>query len=272
MRKELSLKTKREERTGKSKSGKVWIYGLNPVLEALRAGRSIEGIYLAPGKKDSPKILEIEEESQKRNIFLTNRDIQFFHAHFPKGHQGIAAEVFPRTYISLEKLLEIPSQKVEIPLFIILDLIEDPRNLGAILRVADAAGAHGIVIQSHRSVTLGPDVAKSSAGAVEYVPVSLVTNIKHAMRDMRDKGITIAGAEAGADTVVWDLDLRMPLALVIGSEGKGLRKTVRESCDVLVSLPMRGSVNSLNVSVAVGILTFEILRQRISINEVGRQK
>jgi 23S rRNA (guanosine2251-2'-O)-methyltransferase len=272
MRKELSLKTKREERTGKSRSGKVWIYGLNPVLEALRAGRSIECIYLAPGKRDSPKILEIVEESQKRNIFLTNRDIQFFHAHFPKGHQGIAAEVFPRTYIGLEKLLEIPARKGEIPLFIILDLIEDPRNLGAILRVADAAGAHGIVIQSHRSVTLGPDVAKSSAGAVEYVPVSLVTNIKHAMRDMRDKGITIAGAEAGTDTAVWDLDLRAPLALVIGSEGKGLRKTVRESCDVLVSLPMRGSVNSLNVSVAVGILTFEILRQRISIKEVGRQK
>lgn len=266
------MKTKKAAQAGKSEPGKEWIYGLNPILEAMRAGRNIECIYLAHGKKDSPKILEIEEESQRKNIFIKNRDIQFFHSHFPKGHQGIAAKVFRKMYISLEKMLEIPSRKGEMPLFIILDLIEDPRNLGAILRVADAAGAHGIVIQSHRSVPLTPDVAKSSAGAVEYVPVSLVNNIKHAMRDMREKGITIAGAEVGADMVIWDLDLRIPLALVIGSEGKGLRKTVKESCDVLLSLPMRGSINSLNVSVAAGILTFEILRQRIRINVIRTQK
>jgi 23S rRNA (guanosine2251-2'-O)-methyltransferase len=265
MRKELSLKTKREERTGKSKPDKEWIYGLNPVLEAIRAGRNIEGIYLSSGKRDSSKILEIEKEAQKRNIFLKEKDIQFFYAHFPKGHQGIAAQVLPKMYISLEELLEIPSRKDELPLFIILDLIEDPRNLGAILRVADAAGAHGIVIQSHRSVTLGAEVSKSSAGAVEYVPVSLVPNIKHAMRDMKEHGITIVGAEAGADRVLWDVDLRIPVALVIGSEGKGLRKTVKESCDVLVSLPMMGSINSLNVSVAAGILIFDILRQRSCI-------
>jgi 23S rRNA (guanosine2251-2'-O)-methyltransferase len=274
MRKELFLKTRREEQTGKSKLDEGWIYGLNPVLEAIRAGRHIENILISSGKKDSPRILEIEKEAQGRNLFLREKDIHFFHAHFPKGHQGIAAQVLPKMYISLEELLEIPSRNGESPLFIILDLIQDPRNLGAILRVADAAGAHGIVIQSHRSVRLDAAVSKSSAGAVEYVPVSVVTNIKHAMRDMKEQGITIIGAEAGVDKVVWDVDLRIPLALVVGSEGKGLRRTVKESCDILVSLPMKGRINSLNVSVAIGILIFEILRQRIRMSEFkpGKRK
>jgi 23S rRNA (guanosine2251-2'-O)-methyltransferase len=258
----LSLKTKRRGLTGKSRSGSEWIYGLNPVLEAIRAGRNIEGIVFSSGKKDSHRILEIEQEAGKRNISLQRADMSFFHTRFPKGHQGIAAKVSPKTYITLEELLEIPSRKGEPPLFIILDCVEDPRNFGAILRVADAAGVHGIVIQSHRSVTLGAEVSKASAGAVEYIPVSMVANIKHAIQEMKERGITIVGAEAGVEKLVWDLDLRIPLALVIGSEGKGLRKTVKENCDILVSLPMKGRINSLNASVAVGILTFEILRQR----------
>ena len=266
------MKTKKEERTGKSRPVREWIYGLNPVLEAIRAGRTIKCIFLASGKRDSSKVLELEKEAQQRNLVIEEREIQFFHTHFPKGHQGIAAQVLPKTYISLEELFEIPSRKGESPLFIILDLVEDPRNLGAVLRVADAAGAHGVVIQSHRSVMLGPEVSKSSAGAVEYVPVSLVNNIKNAIRDMKERSITIVGAEAGVDKAAWDADLTMPLALVIGSEGKGLRKTVKERCDVLVSLPMRGSINSLNVSVAVGVLTFEILRQRICMSEFEREK
>ncbi len=271
-RKELSLKTRREEQTGRSKLDKGWIYGLNPVLEAIRAGRNIELIFISSGKKDSLRILEIEREAQKRNIFLREKDIQFFHAHFPKGHQGIAAQVLSKTSISLEELLKIPSRNGESPLFIILDLIEDPRNLGAILRVADAAGAHGIVVQSHRSVRLDAAVSKSSAGAVEYVPVSVVANIKHAMRDMKEQGITVIGAETGVNKAVWDVDLRIPLAFVVGSEGRGLRKTVKESCDILVNIPMRGSINSLNVSVAIGILIFEVLRQRIRISEFKREK
>lgn len=274
------MKTKQTELTGKSRSGSEprschagtqrrgeWIYGLNPVLEAIRAGRNIEGIFFSSGKKDSPRILEIEKEAGKRNISLRRADIRFFHTHFPKGHQGIAAKVFPKAYLNLEELLEIPSDRAEPSLFIILDCIEDPRNFGAILRVADAAGVHGIVIQSHRSVTLGAEVSKASAGAVEYIPVSIVANIKHAIQEMKERGITIVGAEAGVEKRVWDLDLRIPLALVIGSEGKGLRKTVRKNCDILVSLPMKGRINSLNVSVAVGILTFEILRQRTRLSQ-----
>ncbi|MDI6891106.1 MAG: 23S rRNA (guanosine(2251)-2'-O)-methyltransferase RlmB [Thermodesulfovibrionales bacterium] len=257
------MKIKRTERTGRSRSDSEWIYGLNPVLEAIRAGRNIKGIFLSLSRQDSPEVFEIKKEAERRNISLMRVDTSFFHAHFPKGHQGIAAKVLPKIYIVLEELLKIPSRRDEPPLFILLDCIEDPRNFGAILRVADAAGVHGIVIQSRRSVTLSSEVSKASAGAAEYVPVSMVANIKHAIQEMKEKGITVIGAEVGVERVAWDLDLKVPLALVIGSEGKGIRKTVKESCDFLVSLPMKGRINSLNVSVAVGILAFEILRQRL---------
>jgi 23S rRNA (guanosine2251-2'-O)-methyltransferase len=257
------LKTKRIKQTGELRQDSEFIYGLNPVLEALKAGRKTREIFLSSGRGASPRVLEIEEEAKKRNISLKKAEINFFHAHFPKGHQGIAAIVSPKTYINLEELLEIPSRKNEPPFFLILDCIEDPRNLGAILRVADAAGVHGIAIQSYRSVSLSSEVSKVSAGAVEYVSVSMVANIKHAIGKMKERGITIIGAEAGGEKFVWDLDLTLPLALVIGSEGKGLRKTVKEKCDIIVSLPMRGRINSLNVSVATGILTFEILRKRL---------
>lgn len=266
------MRIKKTERTGKLRSGSEWIYGLNPILEAIRAGRTIKSIFLSYGKKDSPKILEIKREAEKRNISIMRTNTSFFHANFPKGHQGAVAEVLPKTYVALEELLEIPSKKDEIPFFIVLDCIEDPRNFGAIVRVADAAGVHGIVIQPYRSVTLGPEVSKTSAGAVEYVPVSLVSNIKYAINEMKERGITIVGAEAGTEHVIWDVDLTAPLTLVVGSEGRGLRKTVRESCDFLVSLPMKGKINSLNVSVAVGILIFEILRQRLRKNHINREK
>lgn len=257
------MKTKRIEQSGGLRQDSEFIYGLNPVLEALKAGRKIREIFLSSGRGVSPRVLEIDEEAKKRNISIKKAEISFFHAHFPKGHQGIAARVSPKTYMNIEELLEIPSKKNEPPFFIILDCIEDPRNFGAILRVADAAGIHGIVIQSYRSVSLSSEVSKASAGAVEYVPVSMVANIKHAIRKMKERGITIIGAEAGGEKFVWDLDLALPLALVIGSEGKGLRKTVKENCDIIISLPMRGRINSLNVSVATGILIFEILRKRL---------
>ena len=182
---------------------------------------------------------------------------------FPKGHQGIAAKIEAKQYTDLKTLLEIPSAKNEMSFFVVIDCIEDPRNLGAILRTADAAGVHGIVIQEHRSAGLGPAVSKTSAGASEHLPVSRVSNIKNAILEMQKNGITIVGAEAGSGNNLWNTELNMPIALVIGSEGKGLRKTVAEKCDVVVSLPMKGSVNSLNASVAAGVLMFEVLRQRL---------
>lgn len=237
-----------------------WIYGLNPVLEALKAGRNVKVLYIASSRHE--KVVEVRRDAEMRGIPIETADPFFFDSRFPKGHQGVAAKVVHKGYTSLNDLLMIPLKKSEIPLFIILDSIEDPRNFGAILRTADAAGAHGVIIQSYRSVSLGPEVSKTSAGAVEYVPVSIVTNIKHAIHDMKEKRITVIGAEAGVHPAIWEKDLNVPLAIVIGSEGKGIRKTVGESCDMMVSLPMRGKINSLNVSVATGIILFEILRQR----------
>ena len=258
------MKIRRTEQTGRLRSDSEWIYGLNPVLEAIRAGRDIKCIFLSSGRRD--KTLDIKKEAENRKIPIKILDPPFFHSTFKRGHQGVAAEVTPKAYVGLDELLDIPLKKKEMPLFIILDCIEDSGNFGAILRVADAAGIHGIVIQSHRSVTVGSEAAKVSAGAVEYVPVSMVANIKHAIHEMKKRGITIVGTEAGAEKTAWDLNFKAPLALVIGSEGKGLRKTVSESCDVLAGLPMQGKINSLNVSVAAGIFAFEILRQRLHKN------
>lgn len=237
------------------------IYGVNPVLEALRAGRVIKEVYVSEGKRFSQRIAEIEEEAKKRDISVRLTEKSFY-LRFPKGHQGVAARVSQKTYVDLEDLLEIPAKNKETPFFLILDCIEDPRNLGAIIRIADAAGVHGIVIQSRRSVNLGPEVSKTSAGAIEYVNVSRVVNIKYAIEKMKEREITIIGAEAGGGKLIWEIDLLSPLALVIGSEGKGLRKTIKERCDIIASLPMKGKINSLNASVATGIFAFEVFRKR----------
>ncbi|NCO68552.1 MAG: 23S rRNA (guanosine(2251)-2'-O)-methyltransferase RlmB [Nitrospirae bacterium CG_4_10_14_3_um_filter_44_29] len=242
----------------------MWIYGLNPVLEALRAGRNIKEVYISSGRHE--KILLIKKETESRGIALRIVDAAFFNERFPKGHQGVAAKVSEKGYMDIYELLNIPEKRNETPLFLILDCIEDPGNVGAIVRSADAAGVHGVVIQEHRSAGLGPAVSKASAGAVEYVPVSRVSNIKHAISEMKERGITIIGAESGSGNMPWDVDFSVPTGLVIGSEYRGLRKTVAEKCDFVVSIPMRGRVNSLNVSAASAVLMFEVLRQRMRKN------
>jgi 23S rRNA (guanosine2251-2'-O)-methyltransferase len=252
---------------GKLRSPDAWIYGLNPVLEVIRSGREIRTVVVSASRRDHLPLLE--KEATSRGMKFRREDPAFFDERFPKGHQGIAALVEPREYLGLGELLDIPSRRGELPLFVILDCLEDPRNLGAILRVADAGGVHGVVIQSHRSADLGPQAVKASAGAAEHIPVAMVSNVKHAMREMKEAGITVVGAEAEGGHAAWETDLSVPLALVIGSEGRGLRKTVKESCDLLVSLPMKGRVNSLNASVATGIIIFEIMRQRSSQEKIA---
>jgi len=256
------LKTRKTGPAGRLRSADEWIYGLNPVLEAVRSGREVKAVFLSSARKD--KTGEIEAEMSSRGIKITRADNIFFDSRFSKGHQGIAALVAARKYADMEDLLSLPAERAEIPLFLILDCIEDPRNFGAILRVADAGGVHGVVIQSYRSASLSPEAVKASAGASEYVPVTMIPNIKHAIREMKESGITVAGAEASAEHALWETDLRGPLAVVIGSEGQGLRRTVKEDCNMLVNLPMKGRVNSLNASVATGIIIFEIMRQRMS--------
>ncbi len=222
-------------------------------------------VFLSSGRHE--KVGEIKQEAARRNIPVTVVARDFLDNLFPKGHQGVAASVAPRRSVSIDDLLEIPLKKNEVPFFLVLDCVEDPRNFGALLRVADAMGMHGVVIQSHRSVAIGAEVAKVSAGAVEYVPVTVTTNIKHAIREMRERGMTIVGADAKGGTILWDLDLSMPVALIVGAEGKGLRQTVRSLCDAIITIPMQGAIQSLNVAVAASICAFEILRQRLQKNK-----
>lgn len=241
-----------------------WIYGFNPVLEALRAGRNVRTVYLCSGRHENVKVEEIRRKAEIRGVRVEAADRPFFDSRFPKGHQGVAARAYQKGYLSIDELISGVSGEKEASLLVIVDGIEDPRNLGAIIRSVDAAGGHGIVIQSHRSASLGPEASKASAGAVEHVAISMVPNIKHAMRKMKESGISVIGTESGNHPAIWDVDLTVPLAIIIGSEGKGMRKTVRENCDILVTIPMKGKINSLNASVAAGILLFEILRQRNS--------
>lgn len=254
------MKTQKKARSGKSRSHEEWIYGLNPVLEALEAGRPVKSVFVASSRRNKTRF--IEQASSLRGVPVRRAETAFFDRQFPKGHQGVAALVAPKTFLTTEDLMSIPPKRAETPLFLILDCPEDPRNFGALLRSAEAGGVHGVVIQSYRSVTLSPEAAKASAGAAEHMAIARVSNIKHAMRDMKKKGLTIIGAETEARKRIWDIDLRTPLALVVGSEGRGLRRTVKEQCDIMASLPMKGKINSLNISVAVGILIFEALRQR----------
>jgi 23S rRNA (guanosine2251-2'-O)-methyltransferase len=270
MKKVWSLKTRRKELPGRSRSPEGWIYGLNPVLEALRAGTKISAVYLSASRRE--KVLDLDQALARRGMPAKKVDESFFEEKFPKGHQGVAARVESRSYADLEDLTDIPEKKGQVPLFLILDGIEDPRNFGSILRVADAGGVHGVVIQSHRSASLTPEAVKASAGASEHVVISMVPNIKHAISSMKEAGVTIVGAEAEGDKTVWDMDFTGSIALVVGSEAEGMRRTVKEHCDHIIRLPMQGKVNSLNAAVATGIIVFEIMRQRMQKNKTCKEK
>jgi 23S rRNA (guanosine2251-2'-O)-methyltransferase len=256
------LKNKATESLKKEKQRGEWLYGINPVLEALKAGSRIESIYISSGRYDSQVGRKIREQTEKANLPLKVKDINFFNKTFPKGHQGVAARVLQKEYTSFEELLRIPFKKEEPAFFIILDGIEDPRNLGAILRTAEAGGVHGIITQSHRSAGFSSTVYKTSAGAAEHISVARVSNIKYAIDILRNEGIRIYGTDAQSKDILWDMDFRGPLAIVLGSEGSGIRKTVKKRCDQLIRIPLKGKVTSLNVSVAAAILIYEVLRQR----------
>jgi 23S rRNA (guanosine2251-2'-O)-methyltransferase len=236
------------------------IYGTNPVHEILRSDRKAHTIYvLRHSEKHLGKIIELAKQD---HIPVKVVDKDFFESRFEKGHQGIAISVSPKKTMDIDDLIETAFGENKSPIFIVLDCIEDPRNFGAILRVADAAGVNGVVFQSRRAAGISPLVYKASAGAVEYVNLSEVVNIKHAITKMKEKDVVIIGAEADSDTGLWDVDLTGPVAIILGSEGEGLRQTVQGLCDIIVNLPMNGMVNSLNVSVATGILVYEVIRQR----------
>ncbi len=238
----------------------LYICGINPVSEALKSGTKVRSLFVYG--QASGHLGQLLDAARSKNIPVRTVDKDFFEGRFEKGHQGIAASVAPRKLLDIDELIDLAFRKSETPFFLVLDCIEDPRNFGAILRVADAAGADGVVFQSRRSAGLTPVVYKASAGAIEHVNLSEVVNIKHALTRMKEMDVVIIGAEADSQVSLWDVDLKAPVAIIVGSEGEGMRRTVRDMCDTVVNLPMKGTVNSLNVSVATGIISYEIMRQR----------
>ena len=239
------------------------IIGINPVPEALKAGRPVRRVLVAEQRRQDRDVQALLRLARERGIEVRFAGREALNREAPGTvHQGVVALAAPKAYASLDDILSIPGEKGQVPLFLVLDGVEDPRNLGAILRTADAAGVHGVIIPERRATGLTETVAKAAAGAVEHVPVVKVTNIVNAIADLKKAGVWVAGAEAGGGQLYWSADLAQPTALVLGGEDRGVRRLVRERCDYLVSLPLHGSISSLNVSVAAGVLLYEALRQR----------
>lgn len=234
------------------------IYGINPVLEAMKSGRA-KRVFISTGRREKAGLLT--EAARAAGVQVEWTAPEFFNR-FPAGHQSVAARVREQNYFELSEILERAGSRREEPLLVALDGVEDPRNLGAIMRSALSAGAHGMVLQSHRQAAPGPETYKASAGAAEYLPVSMHPNIKNAIDELKGKGLLVIGAEAGAELAPWEADLRGPAVLVLGGEASGIRKVVLSRCDLLVRIPFEGRPGSLNVSVAAGILLYEIIRQR----------
>ncbi len=239
------------------------IIGINPIIEALRAGRPVQRILISEQRRADKDIHEIIRLAGAAGIEVrkVRRDALTREA-AGIAHQGVVALVSAKGYASLEDILKIPSEKGEPPLYIVLDGVEDPRNLGAIVRTAETAGVHGVIIPERRAAGLTETVAKAAAGGLEYVPVVKVVNIVNSLEELKKAGVWVAGAEASGDMLYWDADFVRPTALVLGGEDRGVRRLVRERCDYIVTLPLMGKINSLNVSVAAGVLLYEVLRQR----------
>ena len=237
------------------------IEGRNAVLEALRSGRSVDKIYVLMGAHDGP-IQSILREAKKHDTIISYVSKERLNQISETGnHQGVIAIAASYGYASVEEILEKAKEKGEPPFIFLLDGIEDPHNLGAILRTANLAGAHGVIIPKHRAVGLTATVAKTSAGAINYTPVAKVTNLGMTIDQLKKEGLWFACADMGG-TRMYDLGLKGPIGLVIGNEGEGVSRLVREKCDFIASIPMKGDIDSLNASVAAGVLAYEIVRQR----------
>lgn len=239
------------------------LIGRNAVIEALRSERGINKILLAEGDREG-SVKEILSLARERGIVVQSVNRSKLEA-VAGGlrHQGVLAYVSPVAYADLEDILKRAEEKEEPPFLLLLDELEDPHNLGALLRTADAAGVHGVLIPKRRSVPLNATVAKTSAGAVEYVPVARIGNISQTLRELKQRGMWVAGADMDGEQTYYEADLTGPLVLVVGSEGHGMSRLTREHCDFVVRMPMAGRINSLNASVAGSILMYEVMRQRL---------
>lgn len=237
------------------------IEGRNAVLEAFRSGKTIDKLYILDGCQDGP-VRTIAREAKKHDTIINYVKKERLDQLSETGkHQSVIAVAASYEYVEVEDILENARKKGEPPFILLLDNIEDPHNLGAIIRTANLAGAHGVIIPKRRAAGLTATVARTSAGALNYTPVAKVTNLKTAIEELKKEGMWFVCADMGG-TSYYDLDLKGPIGLVIGNEGEGVSRLVKENCDFVASIPMKGDIDSLNASVAAGILAFEISRQR----------
>ena len=237
------------------------IEGRNAVLEALRAGKPIDKLYVLDGCPDGPVRTIIREAKKGDTIINYVKKERLDQLSETGHHQGVIAMAATYEYATVEDILEKAREKGEAPFIFVLDNIEDPHNLGAMIRTANLAGAHGVIIPKRRAVGLTPTVARTSAGAINYTPVAKVTNLKQTMEQLKKEGMWFVCADMDG-TPYYQMDLKGPMGLVIGNEGEGVSRLIKETCDFVASIPMKGDIDSLNASVAAGVLAFEIARQR----------
>ena len=240
------------------------VEGRNAVLEAFRSGKTIDRLFVLDGCKDGPVQTILREAKKHKDTVISFVKKERLDQLSETGkHQGVIAYAASYEYATVEDILDRAREKGEDPFIIILDGIEDPHNLGAIIRTANLAGAHGVIIPKHRAVGLTATVAKASAGAINYTPVAKVTNIAQTIEELKDKGLWFACADMGGETM-YKLNLKGAIGIVIGNEGSGVSRLVKEKCDMIASIPMKGDIDSLNASVACGVLAFEVVRPRLS--------
>lgn len=238
------------------------IEGRNAVLEAFRSGKTIDKLFVLDGCQDGP-VRTIVREAKKHDTIVNYVTKERLDQMSETGkHQGVIAVTAAYDYAEVEDILNKAREKGEAPFVVILDNIEDPHNLGAIIRTANLAGAHGVIIPKNRAVGLTATVARTSAGALNYTPVARVTNIARTIEELKKEGLWFVCADMGG-TSMYQLDLKGPMGLVIGNEGEGVSRVVKEKCDFVASIPMKGDIDSLNASVAAGVLAYEIVRQRL---------
>ena len=241
------------------------IEGRNAVIEALRAGVAIDKIFIARGETDAA-LGHIASTAREKGIVVADADRRKLDAMSrTHSHQGVIAQAAVRAYASVDDILAAAREKGEPPLILVCDELSDPHNLGAVIRTADAAGAHGVIIPKRRSAGLTAVVGKTSAGAVAYIPVARVANLTSLLKELKEEGVWVFGAAANGTTSLYQADLKGPAAIVIGSEGTGMSRLVEETCDFTVSIPMLGKINSLNASAAAAVLLYEAVRQRRSV-------
>lgn len=241
----------------------LMIEGRNAVIEAFRSGKTIDKIYILDGCQDGP-MATIRREAKKHDTIIKYVDKERLDQMSSTGkHQGVIASAAAYSYVEVEDILENARKKNEDPFILILDGIEDPHNLGAIIRTANLAGAHGVIIPKNRAVGLTATVARTSAGALNYTPVAKVTNLSKTIEELKKEGLWFVCADMDG-TKMYDLNLKGAIGLVIGNEGEGVSRLVKEKCDMTAAIPMKGDIDSLNASVAAGVLAYEIVRQRLN--------